>query len=223
MIFRRGVSLVVGNALIILLVIVGVASIWAVVKPTISKSAEQIETDCLSVSVEPVSCIVDYSNIADPRVTLTVKRNIGEGNIKDINLIFTGNDWVFTTTSPPLAVYYNVVQTSEFPVIQQISTLNELETNIFSISTIDSLIYGFDSILVDINQLYFNTFISNLPSPSNPHSLISVGFAPLTFNVGAITESNRVCLPLSQPIKCSCITSPITPVVPVDLCSTINS
>ena len=48
---RSGLSSVVGNVLMVLLVIVGVAVIWSVVKPTIDKSAKQIEADCLNIDV----------------------------------------------------------------------------------------------------------------------------------------------------------------------------
>ena len=53
---RKGVSEVVANVLIVLLVIVGVAVIWSVVKPTIDKSAKEINTECFNVKVSPVSC-----------------------------------------------------------------------------------------------------------------------------------------------------------------------
>ena len=55
---KKGVSEVVANVLIVLLVIVGIAVIWSVVKPTIDKGAGGIQNagDCFSVSVSPVSC-----------------------------------------------------------------------------------------------------------------------------------------------------------------------
>ena len=53
---RKGVSEVVANVLIVLLVIVGIAVIWSVVKPTIDKSSNAVRSDCFTVQVEPVSC-----------------------------------------------------------------------------------------------------------------------------------------------------------------------
>ncbi len=53
---RKGVSEVVANVLIVLLVIVGVAVIWAVVKPTIQKASDTVQSDCFTVQVEPQSC-----------------------------------------------------------------------------------------------------------------------------------------------------------------------
>ena len=53
---RKGVSEVVANVLIVLLVIVGIAVIWSVVKPTIERTADTVQSDCFTVQVEPQSC-----------------------------------------------------------------------------------------------------------------------------------------------------------------------
>ncbi len=53
---KKGVSEVVANVLIVLLVIVGVGVIWSVVKPTIDKAGDDINADCFTVKVSPVSC-----------------------------------------------------------------------------------------------------------------------------------------------------------------------
>ncbi|MEK6894664.1 MAG: hypothetical protein AABX10_04325 [Nanoarchaeota archaeon] len=82
---RKGVSEVVANVLIVLLVIVGIAVIWSVVKPTIDKSAEQVNADCFTVSVEPVSCI--YNSVTSS-YTVSVKRNPGSGGFENIELLF---------------------------------------------------------------------------------------------------------------------------------------
>ena len=63
---KKGVSEVVANVLIVLLVIVGIAVIWSVVKPTIDKGAGGIQNagDCFSVSVSPVSCTRGVAAVA---------------------------------------------------------------------------------------------------------------------------------------------------------------
>ena len=84
---KKGVSEVVANVLIVLLVIVGVAVIWSVVKPTIDKSAKGIETGtaCTGVSLEVVSCAQgDTTNDWD----VVVKRNTGAGELTGLKLIF---------------------------------------------------------------------------------------------------------------------------------------
>ena len=54
---RKGVSEVVANVLIVLLVIVGIAVIWSVVKPTIERASDTVQSDCFTVQVEPQSCV----------------------------------------------------------------------------------------------------------------------------------------------------------------------
>lgn len=77
---RKGVSEVVANVLIVLLVIVGIAVIWSVVKPTIDKGAKGINADCFTVSVEPVSCDLTTNMVK-------IKRNPGSGTFEDIEII----------------------------------------------------------------------------------------------------------------------------------------
>ncbi len=65
---KKGVSTIVANVLIVLLVIVGVAVIWAVVNPTLEKSAKGISAaDCFDVDVRPVSCTVAGGSVVYER------------------------------------------------------------------------------------------------------------------------------------------------------------
>lgn len=101
---RKGVSEVIANVLIVLLVIIGIAVIWSVVRPTIDKSLEQLQADCFTVSVEPVSC-----SIAAGAATVRVKRNPGAGTFGTIEILFSdGTDSGLVTSG--------------------ITTLNELST-----------------------------------------------------------------------------------------------
>ncbi len=84
---RKGVSEVVANVLIVLLVIVGVAVIWAVVKPTIQKASDTVQSDCFTVQIEPQSCII-YAGATGNMTNLTIKRNPGAGNFDDIEVVF---------------------------------------------------------------------------------------------------------------------------------------
>ncbi|MEK6792664.1 MAG: hypothetical protein AABX95_02510, partial [Nanoarchaeota archaeon] len=114
---RKGVSEVVANVLIVLLVIVGIAVIWSVVKPTVDKGSQGIKTgaECLSLSLEPVSCVtatcVSYTDSvacsgagcswggtpsactgASPVVTnktVVIKRNPGAGTFESVELVFS--------------------------------------------------------------------------------------------------------------------------------------
>ena len=83
---KKGVSEVVANVLIVLLVIVGVAVIWSVVKPTIDKGAKGIQSDCFTLSVEPVKCVI--LPIVPTSIDVTVKRNPGLGVFNAVEVIF---------------------------------------------------------------------------------------------------------------------------------------
>lgn len=84
---KKGVSEVVANVLIVLLVIVGVAVIWSVVKPTIDSSAEQIQADCFTMSVEATSCVLDPDS-GGSLWDIIVIRNSGAGAFSEIDLLF---------------------------------------------------------------------------------------------------------------------------------------
>ncbi|MEK6916082.1 MAG: hypothetical protein AABW89_06085 [Nanoarchaeota archaeon] len=88
---RKGVSEVVANVLIVLLVIVGIAVLWSVVKPTIDKGAAGIRSDCFTVSVEPVSCVVSSSGTVGD-YDIVVKRNPGAGEFENVDLLFEDSD-----------------------------------------------------------------------------------------------------------------------------------
>ena len=92
---KKGVSEVVANVLIVLLVIVGIAVIWSVVKPTIDKGAAGVQADCFTVVVQPVSCTPNAGNY-----DIVVKRNPGSGTFDAIELLFedaAGNTEVVTS------------------------------------------------------------------------------------------------------------------------------
>ena len=94
---KKGVSTVVANVLIVLLVIVGIAVIWAVVNPTLEKSAKGIQTaDCFNVKVKPVSC---------SSTTVVVQREAGaQSNLYGLKLLITTAAGVTTaqTVTTPL-------------------------------------------------------------------------------------------------------------------------
>jgi len=82
---KRGVSAVVATILIILLVIVGVTILWAAVRPTIEQTTKQINAECITIDLEITGC--DLTPASD---TVTIKRNIGEGELGGIKLIVDG-------------------------------------------------------------------------------------------------------------------------------------
>ncbi|MCH7568103.1 MAG: hypothetical protein IIA87_01660 [Nanoarchaeota archaeon] len=91
---KRGISTVVANVLIILLVLAAVAIIWAFIRPVITSTSEQISADCLTIDLEIESCQVSgtctggESNCYDIRV----KRNAGKGDLRELRFIFELTD-----------------------------------------------------------------------------------------------------------------------------------
>ncbi len=49
---KRGLSSIVATVLIILLVIVAIGIVWGVLKPSITKSAESANLDCIKINLE---------------------------------------------------------------------------------------------------------------------------------------------------------------------------
>ncbi|MDP4039666.1 MAG: hypothetical protein Q8P57_03750 [Candidatus Pacearchaeota archaeon] len=91
---KKGVSAVVANVLIILLVVVGVALIWAAVRPAIEDATEDIDSGCLTVSVEPVSCSANSG-----AGFAVLRRNVGASDVDvtGLRVIHTKNDGTSTT------------------------------------------------------------------------------------------------------------------------------
>ena len=116
---RKGVSEVVANVLIVLLVIVGIAVIWSVVKPTVDKGAQGIKTgsECLSLSLEAVSCT--YTGTA---ATVIVKRNPGAGNFENLELVFSDGTNSGSVSASPVVTQAGITELSTKPLSVAIPT-----------------------------------------------------------------------------------------------------
>lgn len=108
---KKGVSEVVANVLIVLLVIVGVAVIWSVVQSTIDKSAREIKTECFNVKASPVSCTPSTTNgIYD----VIVKRDSGAGSFQEFKVILEddrGATQIFSVGGPTVQELETVTET----------------------------------------------------------------------------------------------------------------
>ncbi len=85
---KRGLSDIVTNVLIILLVLVAVSIIWMFLRPVIQGGAGELDgigdTFRVSLEIVPSSVIVyDTNDIAE----VTVKRNAGEGNVVGVGVV----------------------------------------------------------------------------------------------------------------------------------------
>lgn len=79
---RKGLSDIVTNVLIILLVLVAIGIIWAFVRPAITQGAGQLQGagDCLTIDIEAVSCNATTDEV-------TFKRNTGAGTLAGVKFI----------------------------------------------------------------------------------------------------------------------------------------
>ncbi len=94
---KKGLSDIVTNVLIILLVLVAVTIIWFFLQPTIRGGAGQLggASDCITIQLEPVSCV--FSSGSPSTGSVKIKRNPGEGALGDVRLVFetaSGNEIV---------------------------------------------------------------------------------------------------------------------------------
>jgi cysteine-rich repeat protein len=80
---RRGLSEIVANLIIILLVLVAVGIVWVVVRNVISSGSQQIELGQFTFDLSIKSAYVSGTNIV-----VSVKRNVGGGDILGIKFIF---------------------------------------------------------------------------------------------------------------------------------------
>jgi len=77
---KKGISAVVANVLIVLLVVAGVVLLWSAVRPTIEQAGEQVGAECVTVDLEVIGCNITTE-------ILTVRRNSGSGDLSGARLI----------------------------------------------------------------------------------------------------------------------------------------
>lgn len=108
---KRGLSDIITNVLIILLVLVAVGIIWGFIRPLISNSASSIQGAdvCFSVSVSPTVCRPDGTKPNFWNVTLS--RSSGAGSISAVKLIFK-NTASGTSRIVDVTTYPNEFETS---------------------------------------------------------------------------------------------------------------
>ena len=92
MINKKGISAVVANVLIVLLVVAGVVLLWTAVRPTIEQAGEQVSAECVTLDLEVTGCNVTIDD-------LTVRRNSGSGELSSARLIIGGDTTDCSTVS----------------------------------------------------------------------------------------------------------------------------
>ncbi len=100
---KKGLSDIVTNVLIILLVLVAVTIIWFFLQPTIRGGAGQLGgvNECITVQLEAVRCELNTGTTYDVEVI----RRPGEGNVQNVTLIFgtTSGNILFGVGSPAVS------------------------------------------------------------------------------------------------------------------------
>ncbi len=178
---KRGVSTVVATVLMVLLVIVGIAVIWAVIKPTIDRSSDEIEGDCFSVRIQPVKCEIDGNN---GDVLVSVKRNVGGGDLNEIKILMSGNIY------PALGTWTSSVSKEIVISVPLATPLEELASTSLTLSILDPSLLPAG--VISVTQ-------TAGASGSQIYVPTELNFAPV------VGEQKKLSEPLSTPIECDCI------------------
>ena len=105
---KKGLSDIVTNILIILLVLVAVGILWFFIRPVLEKGAGGVSgiEQCLVVDVKARGC-ANNDGLNPENLTVMVERGVGEGDLKKINfiLIKANGDSVVLPVASTLAVY----------------------------------------------------------------------------------------------------------------------
>lgn len=118
MMSKKGLSDIVTNVLIILLVLVAVGIIWLFLRPTVNSVGQvQGADECFTLNVEPVSCILTASGGGQFLASITLKRNPGEGTIDSLKAIFTTAAGVSTVQTIPGPINLQELGTGSFSVV----------------------------------------------------------------------------------------------------------
>ncbi|MCX6748599.1 MAG: LamG domain-containing protein [Candidatus Pacearchaeota archaeon] len=106
---KRGLSTIVASVLIILLVIIAIGIIWAILKPKLFQSAEEIDSSLLTVSMK-----IEKASVLDNLATVKISRQPGSGQVDKIRIVL-----------------YNETDSQ----VESVSGLNEFESRTYTITT----------------------------------------------------------------------------------------
>ncbi len=85
---KRGLSTIIVTLIIVLLSLVAVGIIWVIIRNVIQNNTEEINLGKLTLNTEISNVYLDNSS---NNVSLTVKRNVGEGELSGIKFIFSSS------------------------------------------------------------------------------------------------------------------------------------
>jgi len=187
---RKGVSEVVANVLIVLLVIVGIAVIWSVVKPTVDRGAAGIKTgsECLSISLEPVSCV------AVPTTTACGTFVNSPSVCTEVGCLYTA---AVVSPATPATCMGTVSSNVKLVTIKRNTGSGTFDSAV--------LVFGDGTSSASVPAAVTSTSLGEL-STTTLYKVMSPSVAlstltPKTVNVAARIEG-QLCPPLSVPVNC---------------------
>jgi hypothetical protein len=94
---KRGISVLISTLLIVLLVLIGVGSIWIFISQGGEKVDRGLQVDCFSLNLKPLKCeaygVCNYNNGRGGWETeVLVRRDAGEGNLRGVRFLFRSED-----------------------------------------------------------------------------------------------------------------------------------
>ena len=214
--FKRGVSSVVATVLIVLLVVVGVAVLWAAVKPAIDRTADTVQSDCFGVQLEVTKCEIDTSD-SNPTLwdaIVSIKRNVGQGDLRQVAVSY-GGDMLYVSTVLALlnanylvghvssqesfVVRQNAVGLSELgtlPFVEMLSGNQDFNSNAF--------MDGVSVVIPPSYVFYAGTFSLSALLTSYPTYPTGVLFVPKSVSARAVVGDSLQICSLESSVDCTC-------------------
>ncbi|MFA5764503.1 MAG: hypothetical protein WC915_06880, partial [archaeon] len=153
MVEKKGLSTIVATLLIILLTLVAVGIIWVVVRNVIQGGAEQISLGKLTLDLK----LSQVQRINDSALTVTVKRNVGDGE-------FVGISFIIEDDSSSQVIKRNVslqeLETQSFQ-LYEITLVNISRATKISIAPIFRLESG-KEVVGDVKDIYVFSYSSSV-------------------------------------------------------------
>jgi hypothetical protein len=97
---KRGLGIVIGAILLIILSLLSAGSLWFFVSLGLKKSTSVLDNDCFTVSIEPVSCIAQgycayISGEGSYKADVSLKRKVGIGDLTGLRFVFENTQGKF--------------------------------------------------------------------------------------------------------------------------------
>ncbi len=193
--FKRGISSVVSNVLIILVVIISIGIVWVLVTKTTENTTTQMNNDCLTLNIVPLSCKINTTSPNNPQINLLVQRQSGRGELSGVRLLLE-----------------NLQESIVFPQHPSGTLTNELVTQNYILTASDFNSIGKNIIpFISVNQIKFNIAAESQNSVCAPssQSIICTTITPNCAGTGSCliqgvcAQTNPICNSQNQQWVCN--------------------